>query len=369
MNNRERFLSAVQLKEPDRVPYFDYFDQISILNAARVLFGEELPEMKAMKTVVDHTLDDDTYKYHDLQFEIIKKMDIDAITAWALKGYKHIPDKKDLVKDDYGIIWKLSEHGEPIPVEGPVKHESDLKKITTVKPNHSDFRLLRYFKEKVPERVLVFGLPDPFKLCWTLLGALEKFLPLFITNPDFCLKLTRIATDFVKQEFQLAVDLGAEVFILEADLAFTAGPFMSRDHYRKFVQPFHREICELAQSQEVPIIKHSDGNIWPILDDLLEAGFDGFHPIEPQSMEITEVKQHLKGKACIFGNIDCMYLLPFGTKEEVTATVKETIQKVAPDGGYVLCSSNSIHPGCKGENVIAMFEAAKEYGAYPIAVN
>jgi uroporphyrinogen decarboxylase len=362
VNNRERFLSAVQLKEPDRVPYFDYFDEVSILNTARVLFGEELPEIKATKAVVDHTLDDETYKYHDLQFEIIKKM-------WALKGYKHIPDKKDLVKDDYGIIWKLSEHGEPIPVEGPVKHESDLKNITMVKPNHGDFRLLRYFKEKMPERVLVFGLNDPFKLCWTLLGALEKFLPLYITNPDFCLKLTRIATEFVKREFQLAVELGAEVFILEADLAFTNGPFMSRDHYRKFVQPFHREICELAQSREVPIIKHSDGNIWPILDDLLEAGFDGFHPIEPQSMEITEVRQYLKGKACILGNIDCMHLLPFGTKEKVTAAVKETIQKVAPGGGYVLCSSNSIHPGCKGENVIAMFEAAKEYGAYPIAVN
>jgi uroporphyrinogen decarboxylase len=369
VNNRERFLSAVKLKVPDRVPYFDYFDEISILNAARVLFDEDMPEIKAINTLVDHTLDDDTYKYHDLQFEIIKKLDIDAITAWALKGYERIPDRKDLVKDTYGIIWRLSEHGEPIPVEGPVKDQSDLNKITKVKPNHSDFKLLRYFKEKVPERVLVFGLTDPFRLCWSLLGALEKFLPLYITKPDFCLKLTRIATDFVIREFQLAVELGGEVFILEADLAFTNGPFMSRDHYRKFVQPFHREICELAQSQDVPMIKHSDGNIWPILDDLLEAGFDGFHPIEPQSMEITDVKQHLAGKACIFGNIDCMHLLPFGTKEEVTATVKETIQKIAPDGGYILCSSNSIHPGCKGENVIAMFEAAKEYGAYPIAVN
>jgi uroporphyrinogen decarboxylase len=369
VNNRDRFLSAVKLKEPDRVPYFDYFDEISILNTAKVLFGDDMPEMKSMKTVVDHRLDDDTYKYHDLQFEIIKKMDIDAITAWALKSYERIPDKKDLVKDDYGIIWRLSEHGEPIPVEGPVKHESDLKKIATVKPDHSDFKLLRYFKEKVPERVLVFGLTDPFRLCWSLLGALEKLLPLYITNPDFCLKLTRIATDFVKQEFQLAIDLGAEVFILEADLAFTTGPFMSRDHYRRFVQPFHQEICEIAHKQDVPMIKHSDGNIWPIIDDLIEAGFDGFHPIEPQCMEITEVKSHLTGKACILGNIDCMHLLPFGTKEEVTASVKETIQKVAPGGGYILCSSNSIHPGCKGENVIAMFEAAKEYGAYPIIVN
>lgn len=367
MNNRERFLSALTLKEPDRVPYFDFFlDDISILKAAKVIFAEEMPEMKAMKTVVDHALDDDTYKYQDLLFEIIKKMDIDAIGSWALKGYERIPDKEDLVKDDYGIVWRLSKHGEPIPVEGPVKDESDLKKITTVKPDHSNFKLLGYIKEKVPERVLIFGLTDPFRLCWSLLGGLEKLLPLYLTNPNFCLKLARIATELIKQEFQLAIDLGAEVFILEGDLAFTAGPFMKRDHYRKFVQPFHHEICEMAHKQDVPMIKHSDGNIWMILDDLIEAGFKAFHPIEPQCMEITEVKKHLTGKACIFGNIDCMHLLTFGTKEEVAASVKETIQKVATGGGYILCSSNSIHPGCKGENVITMFEAAKKYGAYPI---
>jgi len=122
----------------------------------------------------------------------------------------------------------------------------------------------------------------------------------------------------------------------------------------------------MAHKQDVPMIKHSDGNIWMILDDLIEAGFKAFHPIEPQCMEITKVKKHLTGKACIFGNIDCMHLLTFGTKEEVAASVKETIQKVATGGGYILCSSNSIHPGCKGENVITMFEAAKKYGAYPI---
>jgi uroporphyrinogen decarboxylase len=59
-------------------------------------------------------------------------------------------------------------------------------------------------------------------------------------------------------------------------------------------------------------------------------------------------------------------LLPFGTEEEVDAVVKDTIQKVAPGGGYILSSSNSIHPGCKAENVITMFKAAKKYGTYPI---
>jgi uroporphyrinogen decarboxylase len=85
-------------------------------------------------------------------------------------------------------------------------------------------------------------------------------------------------------------------------------------------------------------------------------------------MEIKEVKEHLRGKAFVPGNIDCTYLLPFGEKEAVVESVKETIRQVAPGGGYILSSSNSIHPGCKGQNLIAMFEATKKYGVYPLSI-
>ncbi len=368
MNNRERFLTAVKLQEPDRVPCVDWFDQASILNTAKVLMGEEFPEMKTMQSVVDHTIDDDAYAYHDLQIEIIKRLDLDAIVAWALKDFEPLAGKEDLVKDGYGIVWRMTQHGEPVPVEGPVKQAGDLKKIAEIKPSHNDFKLLEYFKENAPDRVLVFGVVDPFRLSWSLLGAMEKLLPLYVMDPDFCLQLTRITTDLVKQELELAIEKGAEVIVLEGDLAFKANTFMSKDHYRRFLKPFHQELCELAHKRDVPVIKHSDGNIWLIIDDLIEAGCDGIHPIEPQCLDIAEVKKHINGKACIIGNIDCMHLLPFGAEEEVIASVKETIQKAAPGGGYILSSSNSIHPGCKGENTIAMFEATKKYGAYPIEV-
>ena len=70
----------------------------------------------------------------------------------------------------------------------------------------------------------------------------------------------------------------------------------------------------------------------------------------------------------MLGNMDCTYLLPFGEKEAVVESVKETIRQAAPGGGYIFSSSNSINPGCKGENVIAMFEAVKKYGFYPLSI-
>ena len=70
----------------------------------------------------------------------------------------------------------------------------------------------------------------------------------------------------------------------------------------------------------------------------------------------------MAGRACVLGNIDCRNLLPYGTQEEVERAVKETIEQAAPGGGYVLSSSNSIHPGCKPENYLAMVRAAHKYG-------
>ena len=100
---------------------------------------------------------------------------------------------------------------------------------------------------------------------------------------------------------------------------------------------------------------------------MMGSGFDGFNPVEPCCMDIVETKERLRGRACVIGNIDCATLLPFGTENEVVAAVRETIRKVAPGGGYMLSSSNSVHPGCKPENAVAMFRAAREYGTYPLS--
>ena len=139
---------------------------------------------------------------------------------------------------------------------------------------------------------------------------------------------------------------------------------MSPGHFREFIKPYHREIVEHTHRKGLKIVKHSDGNMWPVLDDIVEVGFDGFHPVQPQCMDIAEVKRHLAGKACVIGNIDCRELLPFGTEEEVDRVVKETIEKAASGGGYIISSSNTIHPACKAENYIAMVRAAHRYGGY-----
>jgi len=361
MNHKERFLTALELREPDRVPYFDYFDLESIIKIGR-LFQADVPELKFG---IDYSREEIETLY-DIQFGFMNELDIDAVIPDFSSGAERIPGEDDLVKDRHGVIYRLSSHGESFAVEGPVRNSSDLKKLTTLKPLDSDFQLFEFTRQAVPDLALLFAMSDPFKWSWRLMGGMEKLLLNYALYPDFCLELARITTNFLLALMDMAVTKGADLIFMDGDLADNRTTYMSPDHYRKYLKPFYHEICANARKRGVPICKHTDGNMWPILDDMVESGFDGFHPFEPGPMDIVEAKKHLKGKACVIGNIDCGRLLPFGLEDEVDAVVKNTIQKVAPGGGYVLTSSNSIHPGCKAENVIAMFKAAKKYGAYPI---
>jgi len=143
---------------------------------------------------------------------------------------------------------------------------------------------------------------------------------------------------------------------------------VSPKQFKEFILPYLRELVSLAKSKGKLFIKHTDGYLWPILDDIVKTGIDGLHPIEPAAgMDITEVKRAYGNKICVIGNIDCTYVLTLAPLELVEEVVKETIAKVAPNGGYILSSSNSIHPGVKPESFLTMIKVAKEYGVYPIS--
>ena len=142
---------------------------------------------------------------------------------------------------------------------------------------------------------------------------------------------------------------------------------MSPGHFRELVLPYLKRSIETAHELGVRYIKHTDGNIWSLLDAMMEAGIDAIDPLEPiAGMDIGEVKTRYGDRMALVGNLDCTDLLPNATPEEVEDAVKETIAKGAPGGGYILASSNSIHPAVRPENYRAMVEAARRWGEYPL---
>lgn len=356
---RERMLTALELGRPDRVPVWELaFNEESIIGVARH-FTSDLPPLKP---VSDMTMEEKLQLF-EAMCTLVEGLDLDGITLLPLGRREKVGEK--LIRDPMGIVYHLSDHGSPYPVDGPIQEPSDLRSLELPPPDPADLIGLHVGVQKFKgQRAIVFHSPGPFKLSWSLRGAMEKLLLDYMLQPDMAHELARISTDYYIELHAMAIDAGAEVIALEGDLAHNTNSLMSPEQYAEFLAPYHAEIVENAHKRGAKIFKHSDGDLWPILDMLVGCGFDGIHPIQPQCMDIGETKRHLAGKACVLGNIDCMYLLCTGTTEEVEESVRETIEAAAPGGGYIMSSSNSIHPGCKPENYLAMVEAARKYGKY-----
>lgn len=359
MNSKQRFLTALSNGQPDRVPVFDWIDEPVRVELARILGLASGSRPGETALCAGESLEGP-----DLTCLLVRELGLDATILDYSKGLERIGD--GYARDKYGCIYRLSEHGEPVVSEGPITEPSDIRGYDMVsKLEPDDFAEAKYIIDRLGAGwAHVMGLADPFKISWLLRGGMQHLLVDFIRNPELVHDLARIATDFNMAAIDMAREMGVDAIIMYGDLAGERTTLISLKHYREYIKPYHRETVDYAHREGLRIVKHTDGNAWLILDDFVEAGFDGFHPIQPQCMDIAEVKEHLAGSMSLLGNIDCRDLLPYGTEEEVEQVVKETIRVAAPGGGYIICSSNSIHPGCKAENFVAMVEAAHKYGVY-----
>jgi uroporphyrinogen decarboxylase len=361
MNRKARMMTALSLGEPDRVPVWELaFNEESIIKIGR-LFTDEVPPLKLV-----HEMDlAEKLRLLDLLYLIAGKLELDGLTSIYLDETKIIDAGH--IKDNWGRVYFVGKEGEAIPVQGPVSGPDDLKHFKFIHPQDSEFIMLMMSTEKLGKDVAhVFHMTGPFRESWATLGAIEKLLYFYKKKPDFVKDLARMGTDHILEVIDRAAKLGADVIALVSDLAFNTSTLMSPAQHEQFLLPYHKEIVAHAHGLGMKIILHSDGNLWPIMDQIVEAGFNGLHPIQPQCMNIGEVKAKHGKHVCLLGNIDCEHLLPFGSEADVDKAVKETIAVAAPGGGYIISSSNTVHPGCKAENYVALVKAARKYGNYPL---
>ncbi|MBP6963295.1 MAG: hypothetical protein KBC96_02700 [Armatimonadetes bacterium] len=339
MTGRERFLAALRREQPDRVPVWEL-----IINE---------PTLSGI--------------YGDIgYFALAEKLGLDAVTVF--EDQRFVEQGGEIVADEYGISWGREPCGVLYPVGGPIKSQSDLDSYRPPDP-HADHRLARVRKAVrrfKGEKAVVFCCHEGFEFSHYLYG-MDNLLMAYVENPEFAHRLSRMVVDYKKTVLNLAMDEGIDAAVAGDDYAFRTAPLMSPAFFEEFVVPYMREMVEAAHARGIPYIKHTDGNIWPILDLIVGTGVDAVDPLEPVAgMDIGEVKAKYGDRVAVVGNVDCGMLLPYGTKDQVVEAVKETIAKGSPGGGHVIASSNSIHPGVKPENYRTMVEAAREFGVYPL---
>jgi uroporphyrinogen decarboxylase len=148
---------------------------------------------------------------------------------------------------------------------------------------------------------------------------------------------------------------GAEIFFMCSDYCFNSGPFLSPKMFRKFVTPFLKRQVEAIHEAGAFAVKHTDGNLWPIMDQLLECHPDGLHSIDPMAgMDIRKVRETVGDTTCLFGNVDCSRLQS-GSAEEIEASARYCLEHGPLNGtGYVFASSNCIFKGVPEEAYLGM---------------
>lgn len=343
----ERILKTIRLEEPDVVPHFELTIDEKVRNA--ILPGAS---------------------YEDF----IEYLDIDGICIYDKTyswEYETLDASKRIKRNQWGATVRFTEEEDGHPIKPAIELEEDLDTYVAPDPDlpwryEGLEAVVKRFKG---QRAVIAHATDPFSVVKDhILGDVNYFKAM-IKNPELIDRATKIVVNYYLQYLRNCLDLGADIIWVSGDWAMTKGPMVSPRFTKEFIGPPFQKIVELAHSRGVPCLKHTDGNVWPIIDVILDAGADGLHPIDPLAgMDIGDAKTRIGNKLCLMGNVSCVTTLCSGTIEEVRQETKEVIRKAGKGGGLICGSSNSIHSGVRPENYVAMVKAIKEYGKYPLSV-
>jgi uroporphyrinogen decarboxylase len=211
-----------------------------------------------------------------------------------------------------------------------------------------------------------------FELCQVLRGT-ENMLMDLALNPAFAEALFWKVGEVFKGFYQAQLDtVGDYIEWVEIgdDLGGQNGPLISPKMYRELLKPVHADVLKLIKDHpsNPKVMYHSCGSIKVFIPDFIELGVDILNPIQVAAKGIipSEIKNEFGDNLCFLGGVDSQHLMPTGTPLQVSEQVKERIQDMGVGGGYILAPSHNIGDDVPLENILAFFEAANEYGTYPI---
>lgn len=353
MKPRERFVTALNCGVPDRVPVYDF------------LFSRRL-----MRELLGYT----TELYDGAtQVKLASRLGLDGVFI-PINGYcgfeEEVHGEGARYTDEWGITYVKGGWPVMVQVDVPIKGREDWKNYSLPRPDapHRTSMIRDAVKANESDIAIIAGFLGPFTMMyWYFMDLATLSLTVF-DDPALIGEMCDAYTGWVLECAKIAFDVGGiDVFMVADDWGGTASLLMSPKHLRQFfIKPF-TDIVRGLKQYGLPVAMHNDGNLWAVLDDLVQTGINGYHPVErAASMDLAEVKRRYGGKLCPIGNINNKTTMVTGTPEDVEREALECLKIAAPGGGYILASDHSIHDDIPLENIHAYVEAAKKYGVYPL---
>lgn len=338
MNSEERMLRVLKHQVPDRVPHFEW--------------------------LVDRRVREALYPDCKNYLDFALKMGHDAVIVDPIFQKEQVGANR--WRSEWGFVSQASTEEHGIEVESPIKTMADFERYTPPDPHAaSRFTAVEAAVQAYGGyKAVICHLNDVFSLPRYLMG-MQELLMAIIAEPELVRGLVELSVTINLELAKEVAARGVKIVYTGDDYAYNRASLMSPKHFREFFYPGLCRVMQGFKELGLYVIKHTDGNIWPIMDMIIDSGIDCLDPIDPLGgMDLGEVKAKYGHRVALKGNVDCTQLLAFGSTDEVIEATKIALSVGMPGGGFILSSSNSIHSSVKPENYAAMVRTVYEFGLY-----
>ena len=382
MTSRERVLKALNHNIPDRVP-------IDLGGFQTGIHKRAYTELLTYLGLTDEiTILDPVQQLAKPCEEVLERFNVDIRYVCA-----HCPDSfngkieqnirhgklwHDL-RDEFGVVWSMPDDQHlymdisyhPLADAGvkniedyPFPDGTDLTRFTGVRQQALKLR------EETPYAISTGIGGVVYEICWYMRGLEQWFMDM-LENIDFCEALLEQTLKFwIDYYTGFLAEVGdiIDIVMVGDDLAGQYGPLFSPNFYRKVVKPRHKKLIRHIKSlTSAKIWYHTCGGCVEYIPDLIDNGIDILNPVQIGAAKMDP--QNLKdafGKDIVFwgGGIDSQHVLPFAKPDEIREHVRKNLEIFKPGGGYVFNCVHNIQVGVPAENIVAMYDAAYEFGFY-----
>ncbi|MBD3386435.1 hypothetical protein GF407_16120 [candidate division KSB1 bacterium] len=370
MNSKERVLTTMAGKEPDRVPIGEF--AIDFDTAGKILGHETYYRAKAKSQIAfwEGRHDEVAQSYLEDTLELYDKLELDIITfpmaTWEIPPESDDPPPKKVDdntwEDHLGRIYKYSDITADITcIKDPVLDEKvftleDFQhRPEPVERDERSWKILDSVIQHFPDR-FICG-PSGGEVGIVFLGNMERGSMELIQNPG----VVRAATDFYVETQNKADEIlihpDQDAVLWGADFGYKSGPFISPQMFKElFLQANKKRVENIHNRFGKKVMKHCCGNVTPLLDAFLEIGYDAYQSIQPTAdMNICDLKRSIGSQITLWGGVALEEMVS-GTTDQVRADVRRAMECAKKGGRFILGTSHSIAVGSNYDNYMAMLD-------------
>jgi uroporphyrinogen decarboxylase len=367
MNSRQRALAALRRKAPDRVPVW-------------VTVVADLAERMAQVTGLPADPHDAYLTNRISHAEMLTALgnDVVGIGATAPPSHPTLARPDGLLGDEWGFVYRQVPHpfGTYMEIVGrPLAGIRTASEVARYRPPDPEapgrFDAAYDLVERYGQTHALMGIVEctVFEMAWNLVG-LEQFLTDMARGCDYVGPLLDSVADYSIGIGLALIDLGADAVLTGDDVGMEMGPMISPRMWREWLKPRLQRVFDAyrAARPDIVLVYHTCGSVLPFVDELIEMGVDVLNPIQvtAKGMDAAWLKRTYGHRLGFCGGVDQREVLPHGTPDDVEEEVRSRIGELGPGGGYVLAPTHDIQSDTPVENVLAVFEATRRWGAYPL---